>query len=127
VLAGAGLELRDEQRGRDVASLEGPADAKQVIPVLGDQVDLDVVLEKRARQRPPLVVGGRTGPPERFLGELGDAGRQSQANAVVEGEGGQGLAMAVGGVLGDRQLGGVAEDLVEDEGGAVGGDDDLGA
>lgn len=36
--------------------------------------------------------------------------------------------MAVGGVLDDGQLGGVAEDLVEGEGGvSFGGDDDLGA
>ena len=36
--------------------------------------------------------------------------------------------MGVGGVLGDRQLGGVAEDAVEGVGGvSVGGDDDLGA
>ncbi len=41
---------------------------------------------------------------------------------------GQGLAVAVGGVLDDGQLGGVPQDLVKGEGGvAFGGDDDLGA
>ena len=74
VLAGPGLELGDEQRGRDVALLEGPADAEQVVPVLSDEVDLDVMLKQRARPRPALVVTGRMGPPELFLGELGDAG-----------------------------------------------------
>jgi hypothetical protein len=74
VLAGARLEPGDEQRSRDVAPLEGSADAQQVIPVLGDEVDLDVVAEQRAGPRPTLVVRGRMGSPELFLAEFGDAG-----------------------------------------------------
>ena len=72
-------------------------------------------------------MGGRLGPPQLLVGQFGDPGRQAQADEVEQGEGGQGLAVAVGGVLDDGQLGGVAEDLVEGEGGvAFGGDDDLG-
>jgi hypothetical protein len=63
VLARAGLESGDEQGGRYVALLEGPGDAQQVVPVLGDEVDLGVVGEQRPRQRPMLVVSCRLGPP----------------------------------------------------------------
>jgi len=128
VLAGPGLEPGDEQGGGDVAEFQGPADADQVVPVFGDEVDLGVVVEEGTGFRPGAVVPGRVGSPEAFLGQLGDAGRQAQADQVEEGEGGQGLAVAVGGVLDDGQLGGVAEDLVEGEGGvSFGGDDDLGS
>ncbi len=89
---------------------------------------MGVVIEEAAAVGPALVVAGGIRPPQALLGELGDAGRQAQSDQVEEGEGGEGLAVAVGGVLGDGQLGGVAEDLVEGEGGiAFGGDDDLGA
>lgn len=63
VLAGAGLEAGDEQGGGDVAEFEGPGDAQQVVPVLGDQVDLGVLGEERPGGRPALVVGGGLGPP----------------------------------------------------------------
>lgn len=46
-------------------------------------------------------MAGGVGPPELFLGELGDAGREAEADEVEQGEGGQGLAVAVGGVLDD--------------------------
>ena len=102
-----------------MAEFERPADTEQVFPVLFDEVDLGVVLQQRAGVRPAAVVAGGVGPPQAFLGELGDPGRQPQPDQVEQGEGGQGLAMAVRGVLGDRQLGGVAEDLIKGEGGVA--------
>ena len=62
VLARAGLELGDQQRGGDVALFERAADPQQVVPVRVDQVDLGVVFEQRPRSRPLLVVAGRAGP-----------------------------------------------------------------
>ena len=68
------------------------------------------------------------GTPQRLVGQFHDPGRQAQADEVEQGKGGQRLAVAVSCVLDDRQFAGVAEDLVEGEGGvALGGDDHLGA
>lgn len=54
-------------------------------------------------------------------------GERRRPTKVEQGEGEQGLAVGFSGVLGDGEVGGVAEDLVQDVGGvAVGGDDDLG-
>ena len=48
VLAGAGLEAGHEQGGRDITELERAADPQQVVPVLGDEVDLGVLGKKGA-------------------------------------------------------------------------------
>ena len=77
VLAGAGLELGYEQGGRYVALLEGPSDAQQVVPVLGDQVDLGVLGEERPGGRPVLV-----GPPLLSV-SLGANWRQGQTGKRV--------------------------------------------
>ncbi len=82
-----------------MAKLERSPDPDQVVPVLGDETDLGVVAEQGPGLGPLLVVAGGVGPPELFLGELGDAGREAEADEVEQGEGGQGLAVAVGGVL----------------------------
>jgi hypothetical protein len=50
--------------------------------VLGDEVGLGVVAEQRSGERPTLVMGHWMGSPELFLGELGDAGRQPDADEV---------------------------------------------
>ena len=75
---------------------------------------------------PVGVAAGRVRSPQRFLREFRDPGRQAEADEVEQGEGGEGLAVAVGAVFGDGELGGVTEELVDDVGGvSVGGDDDL--
>ena len=126
VLPGAGLELGDQQRGGDVALFERRADPEQVVPLRVDQGDLGVVLEQRARQGPSLVVAGRPGPVELFLGELRDPRREALVDEVEHRERRKGLTVAVGGVLEQRQFGRVAENLVERERRVtLGRDDDL--
>ena len=56
---------------------------------------------------------------ELFLGELGDPRGEPAADEVEHRERRQGLAVAVGGVLEQRQLGRVAEDLIERERGVA--------
>jgi len=65
----SGLESGDQQRRGDVPEFQRSADPHEVFPVLVDDVNLGVVLEQRARQRPALVVAGRVGAPELLLGD----------------------------------------------------------
>jgi hypothetical protein len=69
-----------------------------------------VVLEQRARERPSLVVAGRAGAIQLFLGELRDPRGEPAADEVEHRERRERLAVAVGRVLQQRQLGRVAED-----------------
>jgi len=61
-------------------------------------------------------------------GQVTDAGREPPAHQIEGGEQRQGLPAGVGGVLGDGQIGGVSQDLIQGEGAfGDGGGDDLGA
>ena len=105
---------------------ERRADPQQVVPLRVDHIDLRVVSQERAGVRPLLVVAGGAGPVELFLGELGDPRGEPLVDEVEHPERREGLAVAVGGVLEQRQLGRVAEDFIECERRvALGGDDDL--
>lgn len=54
-------------------------------------------------------------PVERQLAQVPDPGRELQAEQVEQPEIDQGHSMRVGRVLGDRQVRGIAQDLVEHE------------
>ncbi len=76
----------------------------------------------------PGQVLGRAETVEPTGGQVPDAGREAQPYEIEGGEEGQGLAGGIHGVLGDGQVGRVAEDLVEGKGPFEhGGGDDLGA
>lgn len=79
MLAGPGLKLGHEQGGRDVAEFEGAGDAQELVPVLGDEIDLGVVVEERACPGPAGVATRRMGAPELPLGEFGDPGSRCVA------------------------------------------------
>jgi hypothetical protein len=105
---------------------ERRADPQQVVPLRVDHIDLRVVSQERAGVRPLLVVAGGAGPVELFLGELRDPRGEPLVDEVEHRERREGLAVAVGGVLEQWQLGRVPEDLIERERRvALGGDDDL--
>ena len=114
LLAAAGVQLGDEQAGRGVTELHRPGEAEQVVPMVDDEAGLDGLGEQRPGARPAGgVVAGRAEPVQLEPGQVADVRRELQAEEVEEAEGGQRLAVGVGGVLGDGQLGGVAQDLVE--------------
>jgi hypothetical protein len=95
--------------------LHRPDEPEQIVPVVRDQLRLDGL----GKQRTGVRVAGAPGRPDAEAVELqaadvADARRELQAGQIEDRKGGQGLAGGVGGVLGDRQLGRVAEDLIED-------------
>jgi len=73
-----------------------------------------------------LGAGFRGYPVEGDLAQVPDPGRELQAEQVEQAEVDQGDPVGVGGVFGDRDVGGVAEDFVEHVVRlALGRDDDL--
>jgi hypothetical protein len=81
VLARASLELGDQQRCRDVPQFQRGSDPAQVFPGLVDQVDLGVVLEQRARERPAFVMAGCVRAPEPLLVSLAIRGESRSPTA----------------------------------------------
>ena len=86
---------------------------QQVVPVLGDQVEVGLTGHQRARVR-ELILGGRA----RARPVQGDAAQvpdprdsciPSRSNRPKFTR----VTPCVGGVFGDRQIGGIAQDLVE--------------
>ena len=106
-----------------------PDQPQQIVPVIGNQLGLDGLGEQRTGVRVP-------GAPRRPGAEavelqsadVTDAWRELQAGQIEDRERGQRLTGGVGGVLGDRQVSRVAENLIEHRDRlAPGGRDDLGA
>ncbi len=95
--------------------------------MLGDQVSV----QAPGQQRPGVAVGThevgiRPSPVQGDLAEVADARGQLQPDQVEQGEVDQGHAVGIGRVLGDRHVGGIAEDLVQHIVRlTVGGDDHL--
>src|SRR6202011_756972 len=92
-----------------------PDESEQIIPMVDDQLGLDGLGEQWSGVR---VAGapGRSGAEavELESTDVSDARGELQAGEVEDRERGESLAGGVGGVLGDRQVGRVAEDLIED-------------
>lgn len=106
-----------------------PDESEQIIPMVDDQLGLDGLGEQWSGVR---VAGapGRSGAEavELESTDVSDARGELQAGEVEDRERGESLAGGVGGVLGDRQVGRVAEDLIEDgHGFAPRGGDDFGS
>jgi hypothetical protein len=97
-----------------VSALHGRGDAQQVVPHRGDQVGVEEAGQQRPAPRVPVgELGARPGPVQGDLPLVPDPRGELPADEVEQCEVGQGGAGGVGGVLGDRQVGLVAEDPVE--------------
>jgi hypothetical protein len=97
-----------------VPVLQRARQTEQVVPVVGDQVQVGLLGQQRPGSREAfLVVGLRAHPVQGDLAQVADAGRELLADQVEEAEVDQGHAVRISRVLADRQVGGVAQDLVQ--------------
>ena len=128
-LPAAGVQFGDQQTRGGVPELHRSHQAQQIIPVVGDQLSLD----RLAKQPPDVRIPGapsRAGAEavELQAADVADARAELQPGQVEDRERRKCLSGRVDGVLGERQIRWVAEDLIEYRDGlAPGAGDDLGA
>ena len=124
VLARIGLQLADEERGRDVAELKGAGHPQQVVQARLDVAGLHVAGEVQAR----IAQLPAPDTAELLVADVAQTRRVLQSQQVKEPENQVRVAVRVGSVLDDDHVGFVAQHLVQHVGRvALGGGDDLAA
>src|SRR6202048_2029206 len=128
-LAAAGVQLGNEQASGGVAELHRGDQSEQVVPVFGDQLGLDRLIEQRPGVRVSSApAGAGSEAVELEAADVSDAWGELQPGQVEDRERRKGVSGGVDGVLAERQIRWVAEDLIEHRDGLTpGGRDDFGA